>query len=411
MSFVLMEANPDLKRLRDDSYEVSIVGGYLVLDIPYVTTEAKVAWGRLVSTLNLQGDWTAAPDTHVAMFAGSRPCHKDGTPLDGFGIGEAHQQLTEGLAIDFTLSAKPQSGGYPDYYAKMSNYATLLSGPAEALDSAVTAKRFAVIETSEDESVFKYLDTFTSRAGIGVASAKLKLPKVAILGAGGTGAYVLDQVAKTPVNEIHLYDSDRFFTHNAFRAPGAPSLDELRAAPTKVARFASIYSEMHRGIVPHEYRITAENVAELDDMAFVFICVDEGADMRPVIEHLQARRIPFVDTGIGVYDADGSLGGVLRVTASTPRMQDHIWTKNRIPLDDLVVPNEYARNIQVADLNMLIAAFAVLRWKRLFGFYLDLEDEHFSTYTINGNQLLNEDKPLDEDKLTSDDNGLREEAA
>jgi hypothetical protein len=126
-------------------------------------------------------------------------------------------------------------------------------------------------------------------------------------------------------------------------------------------------------------------------MDFVFICLDQGSEMRLVIQHLQVRGIPFVDTGIGIYEVDGSLGGVVRLTASTPRMQDHIWAKNRIPLDDADAANEYARNIQIAELNALSATLAVIRWKKLFGFYLDLGREHFSTYTINGNHLLNED--------------------
>jgi tRNA A37 threonylcarbamoyladenosine dehydratase len=65
-------------------------------------------------------------------------------------------------------------------------------------------------------------------------SDKLKIPKVAIVGLSGTGVYVLDLVAKTPVQEIHLFDGDLFHSHNAFRSPGAASLDELRQAPKKV---------------------------------------------------------------------------------------------------------------------------------------------------------------------------------
>ena len=38
-------------------------------------------------------------------------------------------------------------------------------------------------------------------------------------------------------------------------------------------------------------------------------------------------------------------------------------------------------------------ALAVIKWKKLFGFYLDLDDEHHCTYTLDGNMLLNEDKP------------------
>ncbi|MFC6355756.1 hypothetical protein [Luethyella okanaganae] len=33
------------------------------------------------------------------------------------------------------------------------------------------------------------------------------------------------------------------------------------------------------------------------------------------------------------------------------------------------------------------------RTKKLFGFYADLEQEHYSAYTIDGNHLLNEDQP------------------
>jgi tRNA A37 threonylcarbamoyladenosine dehydratase len=44
---------------------------------------------------------------------------------------------------------------------------------------------------------------------------------------GGTGSYILDLVAKTAVMEIHLFDGDDFNQHNAFRAPGAASLEDL----------------------------------------------------------------------------------------------------------------------------------------------------------------------------------------
>jgi len=41
---------------------------------------------------------------------------------------------------------------------------------------------------------------------------------------------------------------------------------------------------------------------------------------------------------------------------------------------------------------MLNAALAVIKWKKLFGFYFDFEQELSSTYTIDGNHLLNEDQ-------------------
>ena len=58
--------------------------------------------------------------------------------------------------------------------------------------------------------------------------------RVAIVGLGGTGSYVLDMVAKTPVRQILLFDDDESLQHNAFRSPGTPTLDELLKAPKKV---------------------------------------------------------------------------------------------------------------------------------------------------------------------------------
>ena len=66
--------------------------------------------------------------------------------------------------------------------------------------------------------------------------------------------------------------------------------------------------------------------------------------------------------------------------------------RKRISFSDDADRNEYDVNIQIADLNALNAALAVIKWKKLFGFYQDLDHEHHSTYTIGGNMLLNEDR-------------------
>jgi len=70
------------------------------------------------------------------------------------------------------------------------------------------AATFAPVGTTEEDSVFRYLDSASSRAGIRMANEKLELGKLAIVGLGGTGSYVLDLVAKAPVGEINLFDGD-----------------------------------------------------------------------------------------------------------------------------------------------------------------------------------------------------------
>ena len=62
----------------------------------------------------------------------------------------------------------------------------------------------------------------------------------------------------------------------------------------------------------------------------------------------------------------------------------------RIPCSEADVENEYDKNIQIADLNALNATLAVIKWKKLFGFYADHEHEHFSTYTIDCNLLTSD---------------------
>lgn len=68
----------------------------------------------------------------------------------------------------------------------------MISNPAQSIDPNATAKIFAVIEPAESESVFNYLDTASSRAGINLVRRKLELGKIGIVGVGGTGCYVLD---------------------------------------------------------------------------------------------------------------------------------------------------------------------------------------------------------------------------
>lgn len=294
---------------------------------------------------------------------------------------------------DHRFSAKPQPlGRYADYYDKITTYASILSGPARALDPTARPNSGSFTPASEeDDSVFRYLDTASPRAEITAASAKLELRKIVIIGLGGSGGYVLDLVAKTPVEEIHTYDGDVFHQHNAFRAPGAASGDELAAELKKVAYFDQIYSKIRRGIVSHPEHVDASNIDQLRDADFVFICIDNGPAKAFIIEKLEEFGRSFIDVGMGLFQQHESLGGILRVTTSTPAKRDHVRAKGRIPLSETDDRNEYQRNIQTAELNALNAALAVIKWKKLRGFYIDLEKEHHSTYTIDGDEMTNED--------------------
>lgn len=389
MSQRLISHSPDLKRLREEGYFIEIQGGLLLLrEVPYVNAQRQVRTATLISSLTMAGDVTCRPDTHVAYFDGEFPCNADGTPIHQIANQSGDVNLGHGVTARHTFSSKPASG-YTDYYEKMTTYATIISAPAAVLQPGVSARTFRVPD-EEENSVFNYIETASDRAGIGALTQRLAIEKVGIIGLGGTGSYILDLIAKTPVRDIHPFDNDPFLQHNAFRAPGAPSIDELREAPRKVDYLAGVYSKMHRGIVPHAVAIGADNLHLLEGLSFVFICIDGGAVKRQIIQKLEALGVSFIDVGMGLELVDGSLGGILRVTASTPDKREHVH-QGRIDFEGSGEDNIYASNIQVADLNALNAVLAVIKWKKIRGFYRDLEQEHHCTYTTDGNMLLNLD--------------------
>jgi hypothetical protein len=370
MSAALISRNPDLQRLRDDGYNIVVQAVHLVMrDVPYVTPARVVKRGTLVSPLQLNNDRTMVPTQHVIYFVGEYPCDQHGAALEKIRHGDRHV-LAEGLVANHSFSSKP-SNGYKDYYDKMTTYASILWGPAHAIDNSVTPKTFPVVLADEEASVFRYHDTASSRPGIAGLNTKLAVPKLAIIGLGGTGSYVLDLVAKTHANEIHLYDGDPLLQHNAFRSPGAASAEELDRHLTKAEHFAARYAVMRRGIIPRPYYVDATNVHELGDMAFVLLCMEKSEPKKLIIAQLEACGVPFVDVGMGINLIDGALQGQLRVTTSTATQRDHVV--RRVSLIDANDHDEYHQNIQLADLNALNAALAVVRWKKHCGFYHDLE--------------------------------------
>ncbi len=142
----------------------------------------------------------------------------------------------------------------------------------------------------------------------------------------------------------------------------------------------------------HACALGQANLHLLDGVTFAFISMDGGEAKRQVVSKLEAMDVPFIDVGMGLQMDEGSLGGILRVTASMPGRRDHVHA-GRVPFTGGGAEELYATNIQVADLNALNAALAVIKWKKIRGFYRDLESELHCTYTTDGNQLENEDRP------------------
>jgi hypothetical protein len=83
------------------------------------------------------------------------------------------------------------------------------------------------------------------------------------------------------------------------------------------------------------------------------------------------------------------MGGIVRVTASTP--DTRALAERHISFaDNDAAANEYATNIQIAELNALNAALAVIQWKKLCGIYRDTCQAVYTGYAIAPGEIANE---------------------
>lgn len=383
----LIDHNEDLSKLKKEGYDISIVKNNIVVKgIPYVNKNKKILFATLYCPLDLSGQKTLPPKNHTARFTGEHPCDQFGKPDKSFVNSENKNELTSEIVGRYYLSSKPQSGKYPDFYSKIKRYIELLSAPAKSIEPSIKAKKFDHKAYTE-KSVFKYPDTNTARAEITNISKKLENQKIAIIGLGGTGSFVLDFVSKTPVKQISLFDGDDMLNHNAFRIPGAMSAEELEERSTKVSYLKNKYEKLREGIIAHNEYINESNLTLLDDHDFVFLTIDEPGAKKIIIEYLLDCNIPFVDLGIGINVAQNSIRGTIRKTLITPDNSEHL---NKIAMNQKADDDIYAQNIQISELNALNAILGIISWKKLNGFYLTDEIYYNSTFVIDEEEIFSE---------------------
>jgi hypothetical protein len=377
-----------MEKLRNEGYTVEIINNCIVVrDVPYLDAQINVIEdGVLVCAY----EQTTPLSDHTFYFSG-KPHKPDGKTLL---VANDTMQEWNGFSVATQLSFKKIVEGspaqYDDYYEKVTRYVNTIESQAKSIKESVTARKYRVIDTSkQNDTPFNYADMNSSRAGIFTISEKLRGQKIGIVGVGGTGSYILDFITKTPVSKIHIFDKDIFCSHNAFRCPGATPQEVLKNPPKKVTYLAHMYSNIHKGVVPHEYDILESTVHELEGLNFVFLCIDNASVKKAIIDKLVEFKIPFIDCGIDVQKVDNALQGTVRVTTITTEKNDHIG--NRISYTD-GDNDEYGSNVQISELNALNATLAVIRWKRFLGFYHDHESEHHTTYMFNASSLSNDEK-------------------
>src|SRR5438552_2760037 len=127
MSQRLVNLNPDLSRLLAEGLDIVISNSkhLFVRDVPYVNAATQIKRGIIASVLDLAGDTTVPPESHVVFFVGEPPCDERGSTLPGVSQN-TNQAIGEGLAPNHQISRKPTTGPtpgkYANYYEKIKAY-------------------------------------------------------------------------------------------------------------------------------------------------------------------------------------------------------------------------------------------------------------------------------------------------
>ena len=372
MFLKLVNHNDDLRRLVEKGYAIAFDSNHLVVrDIPYLDSESRLQVGAIVAKLEFINQERVTQTDHQVFFGGSVPYGLDRKPIPNLGGGPTQLSLSEAsrdVVVERSFSNKPKSTGkFLDFFEKIESYVAIISGPAIELHDA-NPYTFRVVEDVASDSVFKFHDTLTSRAEISDLAENFKNDVIAVIGLGGTGAYILDFIVKTPVREIRAFDLDPFCVHNAFRSPGR--LEETELGQSKAEVYLNRYGNFRTGLSATPMFIDASCDDDLEGVTFAFVCVDKGSSRADIFDLLISKGIPFIDVGMGLDRKRGPLNGMLRTTYYSVEHAQEVRDKGWAPLVDN--PEDlYRANVQISELNALNACLAVIRFKQLRGFYFE----------------------------------------
>lgn len=389
-----------MRRLVEIGYAITFDSNYLVIrDIPYLNSEKQLQIGAIVTKLLFETEEKVKQENHQIFFAGSSPHNIDGTPIPNLGDSPTQLALSEAsldIVVQRSFSNKPKTEtglrDFQDFFEKIESYVSIISGPAIELHNVTPYTHRASIEIPED-TVFKIHDTMTSRAEITDLSRKFKDDVIAIIGLGGTGAYVLDFLVKTPVKEIRAFDNDHFYVHNAFRSPGKHESSEF--GKSKADIYHSRHDNFRHGLTIKHKLIDASSGEELNGVTFAFVCVDKGSSRAQVFDLLTSKKIPFIDVGMGLSRMKGVLNGLIRTTYYPSDKAQILLEKKLSPLTDSP-DEEYKTNIQIGELNALNACLAVIKFKQLRGFYFEDEPMYHQLFDIGDGKIVGKTN-IDED--------------
>ena len=171
---------------------------------------------------------------------------------------------------------------------------------------------------------------------------------VAVIGCGGTGSAVIEQLVRLGVRHFHLFDPDTLTASNLTRVYGSFP-EDVGKAKVKVAAAHVCRIAPDAEVIASQAKITLEATAKLLlDADVVFGCTDDNAG-RLVLSRIASYLLtPVIDCGVLLSSGGGGqIDGIYgRVTMLAPGAACLVC-RNRIDLQraaaEMLAPDEHQR--------------------------------------------------------------------
>lgn len=329
------------------------------------------------STCTIEKSWdatTGKPDSQIgkavhavrittAAAQDGRVYNADGTPIGNHLRGD--DETWSEISIRRGSQHSPEDD--ESAHEVIHRYAKQIVGAAWAAAGVTTAPH-------KSFNPFNIPNTFEDRAELRPVQDRIRGQRIAIIGLGGTGSHVLDLIAKAPVGNIHLLDCDVVEWHTLFRAPDAPTSDDIELVRAgqllKVDYYASKYAPLRTGIHPHPIKVDGTSMwrdfLSRHPVDFAFVCIDQLLDcdsprQDAVYCALSETEVPFIDSGVSITLEGDAVRGA--VTTSVYAAGSLEW-KTAVPNARVIGNRPGYRNVQLPEVNELAAALAVMEWRR-----------------------------------------------
>jgi len=148
------------------------------------------------------------------------------------------------------------------------------------------------------------------RAFGGAGQAQLRAMHVAVVGAGGTGSFVAQELARLGVGRLLLVDHDCVEASNLNRLLGAAPADVGRAK-VEVARREAMAANPNIEVEAVVGDVVDHAIAmKLQAVDFIFGCTDSMASRAVINQIAYQFLIPAIDMGVAIHVRDGHIASV-----------------------------------------------------------------------------------------------------